>query len=71
MKMIRHLFIILIILFTISYADSQLIYDPNQLNCNFIKNLLDLVQHYIQFYWDQEYDMTRKELSQKYYQICL
>jgi len=69
--MIRHLFIILIILFTISYADSQLIYDPNQLNCNLIKNLLDLVQYYIQFYWDQEYDIIRKELSQKYYQICL
>jgi hypothetical protein len=71
MKMIKHLFIILIILFTISYADSQLIYDPNQINCNIIKNLLDLVQYYIQFYWDQEYDIIRKELSQKYYQICL
>jgi hypothetical protein len=69
--MIKILFIILFILLNISYTYSQLIYDPNQLNCNLIKNLLDLVQHYIQFYWDQQYDIIRKELSQKYYQMCL
>lgn len=69
--MIKHLFIILLILLSIPYTYSQLIYDPNQLNCNLIKNLLDLIQYYIQFYRDQEYDMIRKELSQKYYQICL
>lgn len=71
MKMIKHLFIILIILLSIPYGYSQFIYDPNQLNCNVIKNLLELIQYYIQFYWDQEYDIIRKELSQKYYQICL
>ena len=61
--------IILFILLTTSKA--QLVYDLNESNCEVIKGMIQIIQEYIGVFWNLEYDIIRKELSQKYYQMCL
>jgi hypothetical protein len=65
----RILMIILFILLIPSKA--QLVYDPNESNCEIIKGMIQIIQEYIGIIWNIEYDLIRKEISQKYIQLCL
>lgn len=64
--------IIIIILFILLRSSkAQLIYDPNESNCEVILGMIQIIQEYIRLFWDSEYDLIRKEITQKYMQLCL